>query len=58
MIDWGRPRAFKVSVEMGYHNKVFVVVGARVNTKDNKWMTPLHRACASGSVVRMIFFLL
>ena len=25
--------------------------GARVNTKDSKWMTPLHRACASGSVV-------
>ena len=22
-----------------------------MNTKDNKWMTPLHRACASGSVV-------
>lgn len=31
--------------------------GARVNTKDNKWMTPLHRACASGSVVRIITFL-
>ncbi|KAH6940009.1 hypothetical protein HPB50_024011 [Hyalomma asiaticum] len=22
--------------------------GARVNAKDNKWATPLHRACASG----------
>ena len=21
--------------------------GARVNTKDNKWLTPLHRACAA-----------
>ena len=21
--------------------------GARVNTKDNRWLTPLHRACAS-----------
>lgn len=32
-------------------------IGARVNTKDNKWMTPLHRACASGSVVRIVTFL-
>ena len=29
----------------------FFSSGARVNTKDSKWMTPLHRACASGSVV-------
>ena len=25
-----------------------------MNTKDNKWMTPLHRACASGSVVSSV----
>ena len=25
--------------------------GARVNTKDNKWLTPLHRACCAKSEV-------
>ncbi len=28
--------------------------GARVNAKDNKWLTPLHRACRSGSEVSII----
>lgn len=28
--------------------------GARVNAKDNKWYTPLHRACCTGSEVRLI----
>ena len=25
--------------------------GARVNTKDSKWLTPLHRACRTGNEV-------
>lgn len=30
--------------------------GARVNAKDNKWLTPLHRACAvnSGDTVQIL----
>lgn len=30
------------------------VPGARVNAKDNKWLTPLHRAVASCSEVRVL----
>lgn len=30
---------------------VLLFVGARVNAKDNKWLTPLHRAVASCSEV-------
>lgn len=30
---------------------VLSLVGARVNAKDNKWLTPLHRAVASCSEV-------
>ena len=26
---------------------LITIGGARVNSKDNKWLTPLHRACAS-----------
>ena len=26
---------------------LITIGGARVNTKDNRWLTPLHRACAS-----------
>jgi len=26
-----------------------LLTGAKVNTKDSKWLTPLHRACATGS---------
>ena len=29
-------------------------IGARINTKDSKWLTPLHRACASGNAVSII----
>ena len=25
--------------------------GARINIKDSKWLTPLHRACKSGNEV-------
>lgn len=25
---------------------ILILSGARVNTKDSKWLTPLHRACA------------
>lgn len=31
------------------------IVGARVNAKDNKWLTPLHRAVASCSEVSTRF---
>lgn len=31
--------------------KLLIDHGARVNTKDCKWVTPLHRACYSGSEV-------
>lgn len=39
-----------------YHIKIplclsFVRAGARVNAKDNMWLTPLHRAVASRSEV-------
>ena len=27
------------------------ILGARVNVKDNRWLTPLHRACAQGNEV-------
>lgn len=30
---------------------VLLAHGARVNAKDNKWYTPLHRACCTGSEV-------
>lgn len=29
----------------------YFVIGSRVNTKDTRWLTPLHRACASGNTV-------
>ena len=29
-----------------------VSLGARVNAKDSRWLTPLHRACAVGSEVK------
>ena len=31
--------------------EALILNGARVNTKDAKWLTPLHRACCSGSEV-------
>lgn len=30
---------------------ILLAHGARVNAKDNKWYTPLHRACCTGSEV-------
>merc|ERR1719187_3000850 len=27
--------------------ELLLTTGARVNSKDNRWLTPLHRACAS-----------
>ena len=30
---------------------LFYFTGAKVNAKDSRWLTPLHRACASGSEV-------
>ena len=30
---------------------LLILYGARVNTKDNKWLTPLHLACSSRSDV-------
>lgn len=30
---------------------ILILNGARVNIKDNRWLTPLHRACCSGSEV-------
>ena len=31
--------------------ELLLLNGARVNTKDSRWLTPLHRACCSKSVV-------
>ena len=31
---------------------ILLLAGARVNSKDSRWLTPLHRACASKSEVR------
>ena len=31
----------------GIVDTLITLGGARVNTKDNKWLTPLHRACAA-----------
>lgn len=31
--------------------ELLLINGARVNSKDNKWLTPLHRACCSKSAV-------
>lgn len=33
--------------------EALIVNGARVNAKDNKWLTPLHRACCVNSEVRV-----
>lgn len=35
--------------------EALIVNGARVNAKDNKWLTPLHRACCVNSEVRVFF---
>lgn len=35
---------------------VLLAHGARVNAKDNKWYTPLHRACCTGSEVSSFYF--
>ena len=35
---------------------LLIMSGARVNTKDNKWLTPLHRACNAKSDVRTAVF--
>ena len=37
--------AYKGDAEMV--EMLITIGGARVNVKDNKWLTPLHRACAS-----------
>ena len=29
--------------------------GGRVNTKDNKWLTPLHRACAARVSLHILY---
>ena len=34
---------------------ILLLAGARVNTKDSRWLTPLHRACASKSEVHVRF---
>uniref|UniRef100_A0A4W5M5D5 Uncharacterized protein n=1 Tax=Hucho hucho TaxID=62062 RepID=A0A4W5M5D5_9TELE len=34
--------------------ELLILSGARVNAKDNKWLTPLHRAVASCSEVRVL----
>ena len=34
--------------------EALILSGARVNAKDSKWLTPLHRACCSSSEVRCI----
>lgn len=40
-----------ISVLIYIYIYVFFVTGARVNAKDSKWLTPLHRAVASCSEV-------
>ena len=32
---------------------LLILSGARVNTKDNRWLTPLHRACCTKSDVSL-----
>ena len=32
-------------------SKLQIFLGAKVNAKDSRWLTPLHRACASGNEV-------
>lgn len=34
---------------------ILLAHGARVNAKDSKWYTPLHRACCTGSEVSAVF---
>jgi ankyrin repeat protein len=39
---------------MGYQDIVEILItkgNARVNSKDNQWLTPLHRACRSSAEV-------
>lgn len=31
--------------------EILLQSGSRVNAKDNRWLTPLHRACRSASEV-------
>ena len=33
--------------------ELLLLNGARVNTKDSRWLTPLHRACCTKSVVSL-----
>ena len=35
---------------------LITVGGGRVNIKDNKWLTPLHRACAAKVILFCTFF--
>lgn len=39
----------------GFHQVAALLIsrGARVNAKDNKWVTPLHRACSVGYEVSL-----
>lgn len=43
-----------ISVLIYIYIYVFFVTGARVNAKDSKWLTPLHRAVASCSEVCLL----
>lgn len=36
--------------------EALILSGARVNSKDNRWLTPLHRACCSNSEVGCICY--
>lgn len=33
--------------------ELLIAYSARVNAKDNRWLTPLHRACCNKRDVRM-----
>lgn len=52
-LDSEKRSPLHVAAFCGYARIIEVLLenGARVNAKDTRWLTPLHRACHSGSEV-------
>lgn len=53
--DGERRSVLHAAAFCGFHQVAALLIsrGARVNAKDNKWVTPLHRACSVGYEVSL-----
>ena len=57
-LDAEKRSPLHVASYMGYAEIVELLItkgNARVNSKDNQWLTPLHRACRSNAEASLFF---